>query len=96
VNEKQRLLFREALDRAYTLATGPKNADYNSGNVRWEDYNRRGPSSVLDMVWRKVLRLCSLEAVGFEARCEKTLDTTLDLINYAAFLYVTLREKNEH
>jgi len=93
MNEEQRLLFREVLDRAYTMATGSKNRDYNSGGVTWEDYNRRGASSILDMIWRKVLRLCSLEAVGFKARCESVLDTILDLIVYAGFLYVQLRTK---
>lgn len=93
MNEEQIRLFNEILGRVQETVTGRKNDDYNAGGVKWEDYNRRGASSILDMIWRKVLRLCSLEAVGFKARCESAIDTIVDLIAYAGFLYVHLKTK---
>lgn len=95
----------EALDMARTLLID-KGKDYNSGDVKVDDYYLFGERSCIHEIWKKVLRLRSLLSkttsdIPFNFNCsrkpifESKEDTLIDLINYAAIYYSYLKRHQD-
>jgi hypothetical protein len=78
------------LAEAYSLQAA-KSADYNSV-IQRDTYWVFGPTSIVQMLWIKVLRMVSLVQKS-DHRFESLEDSALDLINYAAFLVEYTRRK---
>ena len=80
--------YYEAFRKAIRLKV-KKQKDYNSGGVCRGDYALHGDQTFLDELWKKTLRLVSLDASGkFEEAGNETVDDTLlDVMNYAADWY---------
>ena len=85
--------YLEALASAKKIYEKKTN-DYDN-SLSKDDYWIYGYKSLIHEINKKVLRLRSLESIGFDNKCESATDTCLDLINYTAFLYEMLRKENE-
>ena len=59
--------------------------EYDQGSISRDDYWLYGEKSLIHELWKKILRLRSLEAVG---RRDKFGDSLIDLVNYASFLWM--------
>jgi hypothetical protein len=84
----------QQLDIAKTILI-QKSLDYNSGPIKLFDYYLYGEKSILHEIWKKVLRLRSLESCD-KPNFESKEDTLIDLINYAAiYLSYLKRHSND-
>jgi hypothetical protein len=88
-------LYLEAINKARKIKFD-KIHDYNNGLVRREDYYLFGPSSLVNELWKKMLRIISIYTSGEKPKCEKLEDTLLDIINYSADFYSYLRYTEEN
>ena len=77
--------FLEILQKNIELMEA-KHGDYNSGNIKLEDYFPFGSLSYVQMLHVKQLRLVSLLSSGAEQpNFESIADTVRDMVNYAVF-----------
>ena len=76
-----------------------KAVDYNSGRINREDYYLYGEKSLMNEIWKKVLRLVSLfdlkDTQETEPLNESITDNLLDLMNYCADMYSYIRWKED-
>jgi len=87
--------YLEALYNAHAIKM-KKSLDYNSGRVNRTDYYLYGEKSLIDEIWKKMLRLISLYDVRDERNPENESieNNLLDLMNYCADLYAYRRWKD--
>mgnify|MGYP001596422512 FL=1 len=85
--------YEEGIEKAKALVYGIKDAGYNQGGVDVRDYFRfHGLYGMAYDIHKKALRAISItspynkKASEFKLQ-EGIVDTALDLLNYAAFLY---------
>ena len=94
MNEIQEFWYKEFFEKAKEIAI-KKGEDYNVG-FDMDLYWLYGHKSIIHEIWKKLLRLLSLENKGFgNAENESVKDTLIDLVNYTAFLYIYLKEHGE-
>lgn len=86
--------YLEALAKAHAIKC-EKAVDYNSGRITREDYYLYEEKSIINEIWKKVLRLVSLHDIETEPVNESIEDNLLDLLNYCADLYSYKRWKEE-
>lgn len=86
--------YLEALAKAHAIKL-TKAIDYNSGRVTREDYYLYEEKSLINEIWKKVLRLVSLFDLEAEPENESIENNLLDLLNYCADLYSYMRWKEE-
>lgn len=85
--------YLEALYNAHAIKMG-KAVDYNSGRVKRTDYYLYGDKSIINEIWKKILRLVSLYDVEEDEPIHESIeDNLLDLMNYCADLYSYRRWK---
>jgi len=84
--------YLEAIYKAHKIKT-MKAEDYNSGRVLRTDYYLYGEKSILNEIWKKILRLVSLYDTGENPNNESIEDNLLDLMNYCADLYSYIKWK---
>ena len=67
-----------------------RSEEYNQGTVKRDDYWLYGNKSIIHEMWKKVLRLVSLEESG--QLKDKGNDSLVDIVNYANFLWDKLQQ----
>jgi hypothetical protein len=69
--------------------------DYDANGIEREMYYIFGNASLLNELWKKLLRLLSLTNTDEPVECESVEDTLIDIINYSADFCSYLRIKTK-
>jgi hypothetical protein len=87
-------LYLDAIKHAVHIKM-KKYKDYDSHGIEREDYYIFGNASLINELWKKILRLMSLTIDNENVECESVEDTLIDIINYSADFYSYLKIKEK-
>lgn len=88
------LLYLDEFMAKFKALKTRKAFDYNSGIIEKDMYYLYGEKTLISELWKKLLRLISLQSSGVDAMNESIEDTLLDIAGYAYDYYEYMRKKN--